>query len=291
MELLWLILGIGGLALFLGVRTVQQYEKGLIIRLGRYSRTVSSGLIIIIPFIDTLTKMDMREQVINVHPQKVITKDNVSVVVDAVIYFKIIDPVKAKFEIENFALASVTLAQTNLRNLIGEKSLDETLTARENINSNLRNALDQATDSWGIRITRVEVQKIDPPEDITAAMSKQMKAEREKRANILDAEGFKQAEILKAEGVRQSKILTAQGEAEAVKLRADAESKAVELVAVAAEKYFTDNAQTLKRLEVLQHSLEKNTKFVIPSNSNMLSLLDLDKSESLEKIVGAKPKG
>lgn len=271
-------------ALLSSVKTVQQYEKGLVVRLGRYSKTVGSGIAFVIPFIDSIIKVDMREQVINVHPQKVITKDNVTVVVDAVIYFKVIDPFKAKFEIENFAIASTTLAQTNLRNLIGEKSLDETLTARETINNNLRNALDQATDSWGIRITRVEVQKIDPPEDITLSMSKQMKAEREKRANILDAEGFKQAEILKAEGVKQSKVLTAEGEAKATILKAEAEAKAVESVAVAAEKYFKENAQILKRLEVLQATFKDNSKLILPANAPILNLLDLEKTFEVGKV-------
>ncbi len=149
------------------------------------------GLVFLVPFVDQLIRVDMREKVISVDPQKVITKDNVTVTVDAVVYYKVIDHVKAEFEVQNFGYACTTLAQTNLRNLIGDRSLDETLVAREMINTNLRNALDEATNAWGVKLTRVEVQKIDPPTDITEAMSRQMKAQRDKRATILESEGRK----------------------------------------------------------------------------------------------------
>ena len=137
--------------------------------------------------------VDMREQVMDVPPQDVITKDNASVTVDAVIYFQVTDPAKVVYNVANFALAAIKLAQTNLRNIIGELELDQTLTSRERINTTLRQVLDEATDKWGVKVVRVEIQKIEPPQDITNSMSKQMKAEREKRANILEAEGFKQA--------------------------------------------------------------------------------------------------
>ena len=191
--LLFIVLFIALISLARSARIVSQYEKGLILRLGRYHATADSGLTFLAPLIDDMIKVDMREQVINVEPQKVITKDNVSVTVDAVIYYRVIDPVKATFEVQNFGYAATTLAQTNLRNLIGDKSLDETLTARDIINTNLRAVLDEATNTWGVKVTRVEVQKIDPPVDITEAMCRQMKAERDKRANILESEGVKQA--------------------------------------------------------------------------------------------------
>ena len=226
---------IGIVALFRSLRIVNQYEKGIILRLGRYLATADPGITFLMPFLDGMTKVDMRERVINVIPQEVITKDNVSVVVDAVIYYKVTDPVKAEFEIEDFDLAATTLAQANLRNIIGEKTLDETLTARDVINVNLRDVLDEATDNWGVKVTRVEVQKIDPPQDIVDAMSKQMKAEREKRATILTAEAIKQSNILEAEGRRQRNILDAEGDAKARILRADAEALAVQRVAEAAE--------------------------------------------------------
>ncbi|HET6372376.1 MAG TPA: SPFH domain-containing protein [Candidatus Polarisedimenticolia bacterium] len=263
-------------ALARSARVVTQYEKGLVLRLGKYRATVGSGLTFLVPVIEDIIKVDMRERVINVEPQKVITKDNVSVVVDAVIYYRISDPVKATFEVQNFGYAATTLAQTNLRNLIGDKSLDETLTARDTINANLRNVLDEATNTWGVKVTRVEVQKIDPPADITEAMSRQMKAERDKRANILEAEGVKQAQILQAEGVRQSEILRAEGDAQAKILRANAEAKAIEAVSNAAELYFKDRALASKRLDVLNTVLAGQTKFIVPSGSDLVNVLGLD---------------
>lgn len=188
-----LIFLIAIMALAFSVRVIKQYEKGLVIRLGRYDHTVDAGLVFLVPFIDSLIRVDMREALINVLPQQVITADNVVVTVDAVIYYKVVDPVKAEFEIQNFNFAATTLAQTNLRNLIGDKQLDETLTARDVINTSLREVLDEATNPWGVKVTKVELQKIDPPQDITNAMSKQMKAEREKRANILEAQGLRES--------------------------------------------------------------------------------------------------
>jgi len=257
-------------------RVVAQYEKGLVLRLGRYRATADSGLTFLVPVIEDMVKVDMRERVINVEPQKVITKDNVSVTVDAVIYYRISDPVKATFEVQNFAYAATTLAQTNLRNLIGDKSLDETLTARDTINANLRLVLDEATNTWGVKVTRVEVQKIDPPADITEAMSRQMKAERDKRANILEAEGVKQAQILQAEGVRQSEILRAEGDAQARITRATAEAKAIEMVSNAAEAFFKERAEVSKRLDVLRDVLAQQTKFIVPSGSDLVNVLGLD---------------
>jgi ribosomal protein uS11 len=189
------VLFIALVALARSARIVAQYEKGIILRLGKYRALADSGLTFLVPAIEDMLKVDMRERVINVEPQRVITKDNVGVTVDAVIYYRIVDPVKSTFEVQNFAYAATTLAQTNLRNLIGDKQLDETLTARDVINNSLRSVLDEATNPWGVKITRVEVQKIDPPADITEAMSRQMKAEREKRANILESEGIKQSAI------------------------------------------------------------------------------------------------
>jgi len=257
-------------------RIVKQYEKGLVLRLGKYRATVDSGLTFLMPLVEDMLTVDMRERVINVEPQKVITKDNVSVTVDAVIYYRIIDPVKATFEVQHFAYAATTLAQTNLRNLIGDKSLDETLTARDTINANLRSVLDEATNTWGCKVTRVEVQKIDPPADITEAMSRQMKAERDKRANILEAEGVKQAQILQAEGVRQSEILRAEGDAQAKVLRATADAQAIELVSNAAEQFFKDRAEVSKKLDVLNTVLANQTKFIVPAGSDLVNVLGLD---------------
>lgn len=264
--MLLIVAFIAFLALAKSFRIINQYEKGLIIRLGKYHSTVDSGFTILFPFIDSLIAVDMREQVMNVQPQKVITKDNVTVVVDAVIYYKVVDPVKAEFEIADFDYAATTLAQTNLRNLIGDKSLDETLTARDAINANLRAVLDEATNSWGVKVTKVELQKIDPPADITDAMSQQMKAEREKRARILEAQGFREAAILKAEG-----------DAQAVLLTADAQAKSVKMVSEAAENNFKQRAEAMRKLEVVEKVLGgSSTKFVLPANGDLVSVLNLD---------------
>jgi regulator of protease activity HflC (stomatin/prohibitin superfamily) len=274
--LLFVFAIVGLTALAKAARIVRQYEKGLVMRLGRYHSMAGSGLTFLVPFVDDMIRVDMRERVINVRPQTVITKDNVTVEVDAVVYYKVVDPVKSQFEVQNFDYACTTLAQTNLRNLVGDRTLDETLTARDAINTNLRLVLDEATNPWGVKVTRVEVQKIDPPRDITEAMSRQMKAERDKRAAILDAEGVKQSQILQAEGVKQSEILRAEGDAQARITRANAEAEAVRLVSTAAESFFKERAEMMRKLEVLNNTLARNTKYIVPSNAGLVNVLGLD---------------
>ncbi|BAZ98740.1 SPFH domain-containing protein [Methanothermobacter sp. EMTCatA1] len=207
---------------FKSLKILRPYEKGVVERLGKYQRTVESGLVVIIPFIEAIKKVDMREQVVDVPPQEVITKDNTVVVVDCVIFYEVVDPFNAVYNVVDFYQAITKLAQTNLRNIIGDLELDQTLTSREMINTQLREVLDEATDKWGTRVVRVEIQRIEPPGDIVEAMSKQMKAERMKRAAILEAEGYKQSEIKRAEGDKQAAILEAEGKAEAIKKVADA---------------------------------------------------------------------
>ena len=210
-----------------GIKIIRPWQKGLVERLGKYQRTADAGLTIIIPFMERLLKIDMREQVVDVPPQSVITKDNVVVEVDAVVYYEVTDPVKVTYNVANFYTAATKLAQTNLRNLVGDLALDESLTSREVINTKLRQILDDATDKWGTKVTRVELQRIEPPVDVTDAMHRQMKAERDRRAMILEAEGQKRSAILKAEGEaeaikkvadanRYQKLTVAKGEAEAV---------------------------------------------------------------------------
>ena len=215
----------------LGIRIVRPFERGLIEKLGRYERTVESGLRWILPFIQRMSKVDMRERVIDVPPQEVITKDNVVVTVDAVIFFEATDPVKLKYNVGNFQLAVTKLAQTNLRNVVGDLDLDAALTSRELINGKLRQILDDATDKWGTRVVRVEIQRIEPPPDVTEAMHRQMKAERDRRAIVTEAEGDKRSAILRSEGLKQSQILEAEGEAEALMRVADAERYQFETVA------------------------------------------------------------
>lgn len=211
------------IAVLASIRIIRPYERGLVERLGKFNKILTPGLNLIMPFIDTVVKVDMREVVLDVPPQLVITKDNVGVEVDGLVYAQVTDPARSRYEISNYILAATKLAQTNLRNVIGEMELDNALTSRDQINSQLRDVLDEATDKWGVKVNRVELQRIDPPRDITEAMSRQMKAERDKRAAILEAEGLKQAAITKAEGHKQSQILDAEGAAEAVKRKADAE--------------------------------------------------------------------
>lgn len=222
---------IGAIVVFIfvasGIKTIRPWQKGLIERLGKYQRTADSGLTIIIPLLERMIKVDMREQVVDVPPQAVITKDNVVVEVDAVVYYEVTDPVKVTYNVADFYMAATKLAQTNLRNLVGDLALDESLTSREVINTKLRQILDDATDKWGTRVTRVELQRIEPPKDVMEAMHRQMKAERDRRAIILEAEGSKQSAILKAEGQaeaikkvadadRYQKLTVAKGEGEAI---------------------------------------------------------------------------
>ncbi|MXZ41410.1 MAG: SPFH/Band 7/PHB domain protein [Caldilineaceae bacterium SB0662_bin_9] len=213
-----------------GLKIITPYQRGVVERLGRYKRTAQPGVNLLIPFIDNLRRVDMREQVIDVPPQDVITKDNVAVQVDAVIYHEATDPVKLIYNIENFLVAIIKLAQTNLRNLVGEMQLDQALTSRDTINTNLRNVLDEATDKWGVRVVRVEIQRIEPPSDVTDSMHQQMKAEREKRAAILESEGQRQAAILQAEGEAQAVRLAADAKRYQVETEATGESNAITVV-------------------------------------------------------------
>lgn len=224
------------------IRIVRPYQRGVIERLGRYKNTAEPGLTLIIPFIDTMKRVDMREQVIDVPPQEVITEDNVTAAVDAVVYFEPTDPQRLLYNISNFVLAITKLSQTNLRNVIGEMTLDQAFTSRERVNATLREILDEATDKWGVKVVRVEIQRIDPPADVMHAMHEQMKAERTRRAVVTEAEGTREAAITRAEGEKQSAILSAEGrkqkdilnaegEAQAVRLNAEAEQYRQEIVA------------------------------------------------------------
>ncbi|MCY3961919.1 MAG: SPFH/Band 7/PHB domain protein [bacterium] len=268
----------------LGIRIIRPYERGLIEMLGRYQRTVDSGLRWILPFVQRISKVDMRERVIDVPPQEVITKDNVVVTVDAVIFFEATDPVKLKYNVGNFQLAVTKLAQTNLRNVIGDLDLDAALTSRELINGKLRQILDDATDKWGTRVVRVEIQRIEPPPDVTEAMHRQMKAERDRRAIVTEAEGEKRSAILRAEGQKESQILEAEGEAEAIKRVADAERYQFETVAQgessAIELIFgaihtgdpTPDLIAIRYLEALKSVADGNaTKIFLPLDTSGLT--------------------
>ena len=209
------------------VRIVPQAKAGIVERFGRYHRTLNAGLNVITPFIDRLLPLiDLREQVVSFPPQPVITRDNLVVSIDTLIYFQVTDARSATYEISSYIPGVEQLTVTTLRNVVGGMDLETTLTSRDQINSELRRELDEATGKWGLRVSRVELRAIEPPATIQDSMEKQMRADRDKRAAILQAEGSKQSAILTAEGERQAAVLRARGESEAVALRAEGEAKA-----------------------------------------------------------------
>lgn len=214
-----------------GIRIVPQANAGVVERLGRYSKTLDAGLNLVVPMVDRVRPLvDLRENVFSFPPQPVITKDNLTVSVDTVIYYQVTNPVAATYEIADFLQAIEQLTVTTLRNVIGAMALEETLTSRDLINTSLRGVLDEATGKWGVRVNRVEIKAVDPPASIRDAMEKSMRADRDKRATILQAEGIQRSEILTAEGEKQSAVLRAQGEKEAAILRAEGEAQAIQTV-------------------------------------------------------------
>src|SRR6056297_2049387 len=220
-------------ALVASVKIVRPYQRGLVERLGRYRDTRDPGLSLIIPFIESIQLIDMREQVVDVPPQEVITEDNVVVSVDAVVYHEATDPKRLVYNVADFLAAITKLAQTNLRNLIGDLELDRALTSRDTINTQLRDVLDDATDKWGVRVVRVEIQRIDPPPDIVSAMHAQMRAERDRRATVTEAKGYQEAAIARTDGEQQAAVLSAQGRKQAAVLDAEGQAQAIELRASA----------------------------------------------------------
>src|SRR6184192_882114 len=251
------------------IRIVPQARAGVIERLGRYSRTLNAGLAIVIPFVDRVREMiDLREQVVSFQPQPVITEDNLVVSIDTVIYFQVTDPKAATYEVANYIQAIEQLTVTTLRNVIGGLALEETLTSRDQINGQLRGVLDEATGKWGIRVNRVELKAIDPPATIKDSMEKQLRAERDKRAAILNAEGFKQSQILTAEGEQQSAILRAEGQRQAAILQAEGQAKAIDTVFRAIHEGNPDpKLLAYQYLQVLPQIAqgESNKVWIIPS--------------------------
>ena len=278
------------------VKVIKQSKVGIVMRLGKFQKKADTGVHFLIPFLDQMAYViDLRENVVDFPPQPVITKDNVTMQIDTVVYFQVTDPVRYVFEIANPISAIENLTATTLRNIIGELDLDETLTSRDIINTKMRSILDEATDKWGIKVNRVELKNIMPPQDIQVAMEKQMRAERERRESILQAEGEKQSSILKAEGEKQSAILKAEAKKEAMVreaegekqsriLRAEGEAESIRQIAQAKaegeatiiknvfqamkESDIDDNMLALKSMEALEKLAESDsTKLVLPSET------------------------
>ncbi|MBA2691210.1 MAG: SPFH/Band 7/PHB domain protein [Rubrobacter sp.] len=278
------VLGVVAFVMFLlvarSVRIVPQSRVGIIQRFGKYHRTAESGLTFVVPVMDRmLPKTDMREQVVSFQPQAVITNDNVGMQISTVVYYRVVEARSAEYEVANFTDALEQITQTNLRNVIGSMTLDQTLVSRDEINEKLREILDEVTGGWGVRITRVELKEITPPRDIQQAMEKQMQAERTRRAAILTAEGDKRSAILKAEGQKESEILKAEGDQRSQVLRAEGEAEAYRKVQEAQIKMAGALFDQLDESELSPEALrylylrtlpemakgEANKLFVIPS--------------------------
>lgn len=253
------------LALFASsIRVVPEFQRLVVFRLGRLIGLKGPGLVFLIPVIDRAFPVDLREQVIDVTKQTCITKDNAPVDIDLLIYLKVVDPEKVITQVQNFKQAAVGIATTTLRAVVGDIELDEVLAKREYINSVLRAKLDEVTARWGVKVTAVEIREIIPPSDVQAAMTKQIAAERERRAMIAQADGERQAAILKAEGQKQAAILQAEGERQAAILRAEGQAKALELLNEAASK-LGYNAILLQYLDALKAmATSPSTKIVVP---------------------------
>jgi regulator of protease activity HflC (stomatin/prohibitin superfamily) len=267
------------------VRIVPQARAGVVERLGRYSRTLNAGLTIVVPFVDRIREMiDLREQVVSFPPQPVITEDNLVVSIDTVIYFQVTDPKAATYEVANFIQAIEQLTVTTLRNVIGGLDLEETLTSRDQINTQLRGVLDDATGKWGIRVNRVEIKAIDPPVSVKESMEKQMRADRDKRAAILNAEGVKQSQILTAEGEKQSAILRAEGQKQALVLQAEGQAKAIDTVFQAIHEGRPDpQLLAYQYLQVLPQ--------IAQGDANKIWIIPSEFSEALGRIGGALGSG
>ncbi|MDX6495911.1 MAG: hypothetical protein QOE17_1897 [Gaiellales bacterium] len=276
----------------MSIRIVRQARVGVVERWGKYRTTLAPGLHVIIPMLDRITAVvDMRETVQAFAPQPVITQDNVTIGIDIVVYYQVTDPFRATYEVANVLVAMEQLAITTLRNVVGAMTLEETLTSRDSINTQLRIVLDEATEKWGVRVTRVELKSIDPPRTIQEAMEQQMRADRAKRATILQAEGDKQSAILRAEGLRQAQILNAEAEQQSNVLRAEGEKKARALRAEGEAEALTKIFQMVKDTDtkpsdMLGYKYLEALPAVAAGEANKLLLLPTGAADAMGAVAG-----
>ncbi len=269
MEIYFLVILLGLIIFFLGIKILRPVEVGIIEFLGRYSKTGGAGFNWIVPFLSKMYRINITERRVDIDPQSIITKDKLNAVVDGVVYYKVEDAQKAIYNVESYQTSVPSLAKTTLRAVIGKMTLTEANENRDQINEEVEKILSKEVTKWGIDVVRVELQRIEPPDDVQEAMNKVVKAENEKIAALDLATAIE----TKADGERRAEIKKAEGIAAAIRLKADADGDAIKTVNVAAEEYFIGNAQLLKKLETVAVALKDNTKIIVPNNSDLVNVI------------------